>query len=65
MILQQWVRTCSTEGGLLVARQRTRQKPLLVAQMVEEWLNHYRRIALVFFYSFYVMINYLIDKYGK
>ncbi|XP_077297352.1 ubiquitin thioesterase trabid [Arctopsyche grandis] len=45
VILQQWVRTCSTEGGLLVARQRTRQKPLLVAQMVEEWLNHYRRIA--------------------
>lgn len=44
-IMQQWMLTCSTGGGLLVARQRTRQRPLLVAQMLEEWLNHYRRIA--------------------
>ncbi|CAH2059750.1 unnamed protein product, partial [Iphiclides podalirius] len=33
------------EGGALVARQRLHPRPLLQAQMLEEWLNHYRRLA--------------------
>jgi ubiquitin thioesterase ZRANB1 len=31
----------------LVAQQKLHKRPLLVAQMVEEWLNHYRRLAWV------------------
>ncbi|CRK90465.1 CLUMA_CG004195, isoform A [Clunio marinus] len=34
-----------TRGGLMVAQQKLHKRPLLVAQMLEEWLNHYRRIA--------------------
>ncbi|KAF4533526.1 hypothetical protein B566_EDAN001011 [Ephemera danica] len=44
-LLRQWLDVCGTEGGLLVAQQRLDKRPLLVAQMVEEWLNHYRRLA--------------------
>ena len=44
-IMRQWLDVCVTEGGLLVAQQKLRKRPLLVAQMLEEWLNHYRRIA--------------------
>lgn len=44
-ILRQWLDVCVTDGGLLVAQQQIRKRPLLVAQMLEEWLNHYRRIA--------------------
>ncbi|XP_066999012.1 ubiquitin thioesterase trabid isoform X2 [Anabrus simplex] len=46
-ILRQWLDVCVTEGGILVAQQRLHKRPLLVAQMVEEWLNHYRRLAQV------------------
>lgn len=45
--MRQWLDVCVTEGGLLVAQQRLHKRPLLVAQMLEEWLNHYRRIAYV------------------
>lgn len=44
-LLRQWLDVCVTDGGLLVAQQRLQKRPLLVAQMVEEWLNHYRRLA--------------------
>ncbi|XP_001602668.2 ubiquitin thioesterase trabid isoform X1 [Nasonia vitripennis] len=44
-ILKQWLDVCTTEGGILVAQQKLHKRPLLVAQMVEEWLNHYRRLA--------------------
>lgn len=47
-IMRQWLDVCVTEGELLVAQQRLHKRPLLVAQMLEEWLNHYRRIAYVF-----------------
>uniref|UniRef100_A0A1B0FNT2 ubiquitinyl hydrolase 1 n=1 Tax=Glossina morsitans morsitans TaxID=37546 RepID=A0A1B0FNT2_GLOMM len=46
-IMRQWLDVCVTEGGLLVAQQKLRKRPLLVAQMLEEWLNHYRSIAQV------------------
>lgn len=32
---------------LQVCRQRIQKRPLLVAQMVEEWFNHYRRLGYV------------------
>lgn len=44
-ILRQWLDVCETEGGILVAQQSLHKRPLLVAQMVEEWLNHYRRLC--------------------
>lgn len=45
MILRQWLDVCVTDSGLIVARQRVSKPPLLVAQMTEEWLNHYRKLA--------------------
>lgn len=45
-ILRQWMDCCITpEGGILVAQQKIQKRPLLVAQLVEEWLNHYRRMS--------------------
>lgn len=44
-ILKQWLDVCTTEGGIMVAQQKLHKRPLLVAQMLEEWLNHYRRLA--------------------
>ena len=44
-ILRQWLDVGVTEGGVFVAQQRAAKPPLLVAQMTEEWLNHYRKIA--------------------
>ncbi|XP_058057091.1 ubiquitin thioesterase trabid [Anopheles bellator] len=46
ILIRQWLEVCETEGGLLVAQQKLHKRPLLVAQMLEEWLNHYRRIAI-------------------
>uniref|UniRef100_A0A182P2N9 ubiquitinyl hydrolase 1 n=1 Tax=Anopheles epiroticus TaxID=199890 RepID=A0A182P2N9_9DIPT len=46
ILLRQWLEVCETEGGLLVAQQKLHKRPLLVAQLLEEWLNHYRRIAI-------------------
>ena len=34
-----------TESGLVVAQQNIARPPLMVAQMTEEWLNYYRKIA--------------------
>ena len=45
VILRQWLDVCATENGLVVAQQRISKPPLLVAQMTEEWLNHYRKLA--------------------
>lgn len=44
-LLRQWLDVSCTESGLLVAHQTLRKRPILVGQMVEEWLNHYRRLA--------------------
>ncbi|XP_049863141.1 ubiquitin thioesterase trabid isoform X1 [Schistocerca gregaria] len=46
-ILRQWMDVCHTEGGIMVAQQHLHKRPLLVAQMLEEWLNHYRRLVQV------------------
>lgn len=44
-MLRQWLDVNVTEGGILVAQQRSQGRPLLVGQMLEEWLNHYRSLA--------------------
>ncbi|XP_049880623.1 ubiquitin thioesterase trabid-like [Pectinophora gossypiella] len=44
-VVRRWLAVCVTRGGLLAARQTLHARPLLVAQMLEEWLNHYRRLA--------------------
>ena len=44
-IMKQWLDVCTTEGGILVAQQKLHKRPLIVAQMLEEWLNHYRSLA--------------------
>lgn len=44
-VLRRWLSACVTAGGVLAARQTLHARPLLVAQMLEEWLNHYRRLA--------------------
>ncbi|KAI5694083.1 hypothetical protein M8J75_010411 [Diaphorina citri] len=43
-LLKQWMDVGVTDTGLLVVQQRLTKPPLLVAQMLEEWLNHYRRL---------------------
>lgn len=45
VLLRQWLDVCATENGLVVAQQRIIKPPLIVAQMTEEWLNHYRKLA--------------------
>ncbi|KAL1137904.1 hypothetical protein AAG570_009599 [Ranatra chinensis] len=44
-LLREWLDVNLTSGGLLVAQQKRPTRPLLVAQMLQEWLNHYRRLA--------------------
>ncbi|XP_047035886.1 ubiquitin thioesterase trabid isoform X3 [Helicoverpa zea] len=44
-VVRRWVSACVTGGGVLAARQTLHARPLLQAQMLEEWLNHYRRLA--------------------
>lgn len=46
-VVRRWVSACVTGGGVLAARQALHARPLLQAQMLEEWLNHYRRLAYV------------------
>ncbi|XP_050553860.1 ubiquitin thioesterase trabid isoform X2 [Spodoptera frugiperda] len=43
-VVRRWV--CAGEWrGVLAARQALPPRPLLQAQLLEEWLNHYRRLA--------------------
>ena len=58
-ILRSYLDVGLTDSGLLVAQQRIAKPPLLVAQMTEEWLNHYRQrennllycLATILFYT--------------
>jgi len=45
MILSQWLDVRFINSGVMVACQRIQKQPLLVAQMVEEWINHYRSLG--------------------
>lgn len=44
-ILRIWLDVAVTDNGNLVALQKSTRPTLLVAQMTEEWLNHYRKLA--------------------
>lgn len=44
-ILHEWLDICVTKAGHTVALQKLGQCPLVVKQMVEEWLDHYRHIS--------------------
>ena len=44
-IMREWLEVLVTESGLVVAQQTIQRPPLMVAQMTEEWLNYYRKIA--------------------
>jgi ubiquitin thioesterase ZRANB1 len=44
-IIRQWLDCCVTNGGILVAKQKIPRKPLLVAQMMDEWLDFYRNLS--------------------
>lgn len=44
-IVREWMEVCVTESGLLVAQQKLTKRPLLVRQMVDEWLERYRRFS--------------------
>ncbi|NXX80999.1 ZRAN1 thioesterase, partial [Urocolius indicus] len=45
-LLREWLECCVTEGGVLVAMQKSsrRRNHPLVTQMVEKWLDRYRQI---------------------
>lgn len=45
-LLREWLDCCVTEGGVLVAMQKSsrRRNHPLVTQMVEKWLDRYRQI---------------------
>ena len=43
--MREWLEVLVTESGLVVAQQTIQRPPLMVAQMTEEWLNYYRKIA--------------------
>jgi ubiquitin thioesterase ZRANB1 len=44
VVLREWLHCQKTKGGLLVATQRLGKRPVAVKQMVDEWLDHYRRL---------------------
>ena len=44
-LLQQWLDCAVTDSGLLVARMKIDKRPLTVRQMMDEWLDRYRRLA--------------------
>ncbi|XP_074642844.1 ubiquitin thioesterase zranb1-A-like [Tubulanus polymorphus] len=46
-IMHEWMDCCQTTGGLLVAQMKVGKKPGLVRQMIDEWLDFYRRLSHV------------------
>jgi hypothetical protein len=45
VLLHDWLDCCTTESGILVAKQHLARPPQLVRHMVEEWLDRYRNLA--------------------
>ena len=43
--MNEWLDLCYTERGIMVARQRIPKRPVLVGQMMDEWMKHYRRLC--------------------
>ncbi|KAK7110925.1 ubiquitin thioesterase Zranb1-like [Littorina saxatilis] len=44
-MLRDWIDCYETKGGLLVALQRRGRQPVIVKQMLDEWLERYRQAA--------------------
>lgn len=44
-MLKNWLDVCVTDGGLLCCKMRLHRLPPLVQQMVEDWLDYYRRLG--------------------
>ena len=44
-LLHEWLDCCTTETGILVAKQQLIRPPHLVGQMIEEWLRRYQSLA--------------------
>ena len=42
-LLQKRVECCITDGGILTAKQVITPRPFLVNQMIDEWMNRYKR----------------------
>ncbi|CAH1258163.1 ZRANB1 [Branchiostoma lanceolatum] len=44
-LLKEWMDCCVTDGGILVAQQKINKRPPLINQMMDEWMDRYRKIA--------------------
>lgn len=42
-LLRDWLDCCSTDNGILVAQQRLTPRPALVNQMIDDWIDRYRK----------------------
>jgi len=45
-LLQQRLDCCITDGGILTAKQIITPRPALVNQMIDEWINRYRKLQV-------------------
>ncbi|KAL9983666.1 hypothetical protein ACROYT_G005875 [Oculina patagonica] len=44
-LLREWLDCCVTEGGVLVAQQKVTPRPALLNQLIDDWLDRYRRLS--------------------
>lgn len=44
-MLKNWLDVCVTDGGLLCCKMRLHRLTPLVQQMVDDWLDYYRRLG--------------------
>lgn len=43
--MREWMECLVTKGGILVAVQKLGKRPVIVRQMLDEWLDRYRQLA--------------------
>ncbi|XP_068709319.1 ubiquitin thioesterase zranb1-B-like [Montipora capricornis] len=44
-LLREWLDCCVTEGGILVAQQKVSSRPALLNQLIDDWLDRYRKLC--------------------
>ena len=44
-LLREWLDCCVTEGGVLVAQQKVTSRPALLNQLIDDWLDRYRKLC--------------------
>ena len=44
-LLREWLDCCVTEGGVLVAQQKVTPRPALLNQLIDDWLDRYRKLS--------------------